>query len=125
MKRLLCTRDTCKQTGFIEMNFGMLLLNHISWMGLLNVCIFNSGSTLGKYLVLALVAISALRGQFREVRLGETATFSRLPAEKEPPYSVFYRDSRNGLFLLDWFFCPFEKLSLEREVFGVSEKPTE
>lgn len=80
------------------------------------MCILNSGSTLVKHLVLtALIAISALHGQFRELRLGETATFSRLHREKKPPYRVFYKDSRNGLLLLDWLFCPSGKLGLGRE----------
>jgi len=106
MKRLLCTRDTCKQTGFIEMNFGMLLLNHISWMGLLNVCIFNSGSTLGKYLVLALVAISALRGQFREVRLGETATFFKITCRKGTPLQCLLQGQQKWLVSARLVFLP-------------------
>lgn len=39
----------------------------------------------GKWLVLALVAISALHGPFRKVRVGEIAALSVLPGEKGSP----------------------------------------
>lgn len=32
---------TCKQSSFIQMDFGMLLLNNISWMVLLNICVYS------------------------------------------------------------------------------------
>lgn len=43
----------------------------------------------GTWLVLALIAISALHGLFRQVRVGEITALSVLPGEKGLPVAVF------------------------------------
>lgn len=65
---------------------------------------------------LALIAISALHGPFRKVRVEEIAALSVLPGEKESP-EVFStrRIEVAGVSYLVPGFCTYGKLTLERE----------
>lgn len=56
----------------------------------------------GRWLVSALIAISALHGPFGQVRVGQIAALSRLPGERGPPVMFSTRGIKMaGLSLLE------------------------
>lgn len=67
-----------------------MFVNHVSWMGVLRILMWFFFLILvvkiatGKRVGLALIAISALHGPFRQVRVGEIAALSILPEKSDP-----------------------------------------